>query len=81
MAATVSAGSGSLLRFVNLDYKKYSEFDVQAKPGDMEYTFTYKDNIDPETGVKLKFEIYGIRHTATGSEQKSATTTQTIIVK
>ena len=77
----VSAGSGSLLRFVNLDYKKYSEFDVQAKPGAMEYMFTYKDNIDPETGVKLKFEIYGIRHTATGSEQKSATTTQTIIVK
>ena len=78
---TVSAGSGSLLRFVNLDYKKYAEFDVQAKPGNMEYTFTYKDSVDPETGVKLKFEIYGIRHAANGKEQKSATSTQTIVLK
>ena len=78
---TVYAGSGSLLRFVNLDYKKYSEFDVQAKPGDMEYTFTYQDSIDPENGVRLKFEIYGVRYTAKGEEQKSATSTQTIVLK
>ena len=69
-----------MLRFVNMDYKKYSEFDVKAKPGNMEYTFTYKDAIDPETGVKLKFEIYGIRHAANGAEQKSATTTETIVL-
>lgn len=77
----VYAGSGSLLRFVNLDYKKYTEFDVQAKPGDMEYVFTYQDSIDPENGVRLKFEIYGIRHAADGKEQKSATSTQTIVLK
>ncbi len=77
----VYAGSGSLLRFINLDYKKYSEFDVQAKPGDMEYTFTYNGSIDPENGVKLKFEIYGVRHATNGKEQKSATTTQTIVLK
>ena len=78
---TVYAGSGSLLRFVNLDYNKYSEFDVQAKSGDMEYIFTYQDSIDPENGVRLKFEIYGVRHTANGEEQKSATTTQAIVLK
>ncbi len=78
---TVYAGSGSLLRFINLDYKKYSEFDVKANPGNMEYTFTYRDSIDPENGVRLKFEIYGVRHAANGKEQKSATTKQTIVLK
>lgn len=77
----VYAGSGSLLRYLNLDYNKYSEFDIKAIPGNMEYVFTYQDSIDPENGVKLKFEIYGIRHTANGEEQKSATTTQTIVLK
>lgn len=76
----VSAGSGSILRFIDLDYKKYTEFDIPAKKGDMEYSFIYKDDIDPNTGIKLKFEIYGVRHAADGSEQKSATTKQTIIV-
>lgn len=77
----VSAGSGSLLRFVNLDYKLYTEFDVPAKAGsmDMEYLFTYKEPI-PESGVRLKFEIYGVRRAANGAEQKSATTRQTIIL-
>ena len=78
---TVYVGSGSLLRFVNLDYKKYSEFDVQAKPGDMEYVFTYQGSIDPDNGVRLKFEIYGVCHATNGKEQKSATTTQTIVLK
>ena len=77
----VSAGSGSLLRFVNLDYKKYSEFDIEAQPGQMEYVFTYEDEIDPEAGVKLKFEVYGVRHAADGTEQKSAETAQTIVIK
>ncbi len=77
----VSVGSGSLLRFVNLDYKQYTEFDVQASPGDMEYTFTYEGSIEQESGIKLKFELYGIRYTADGTEQKTATTTQTIVVK
>ena len=77
----VSAGSGSWLRFVNMDYVKYDEFEVEAKSGDMEYLFTYEDAIDSEDGVKLKFEIYGIRYTADGKEQKSATTKQTIVLQ
>ena len=78
---TVYAGSGSLLRFVNLDYKKYKEFDVACKPGKMEYTFTYDENIDSKDGVKLKFEIYATRKTEKGAEQKSTTSKQTITVK
>lgn len=78
---TVSAGSGSVLRFVNLDYKKYTEFDVQAQPGSMEYVFSYDEIINPENGTKLKFEIYAVRHTADGAEQKSAASSQTIIMK
>jgi len=78
---TVYAGSGSLLRFVNLDYKKFKEFDIACKPGNMEYTFTYDQNIDPENGTKLKFEIFATRKTEKGAEQKSATSAQTIILK
>ncbi|MBR1456583.1 MAG: hypothetical protein IJ594_05430 [Oscillospiraceae bacterium] len=78
---TVYAGSGSLLRFVNLDYKKYKEFDVPAKAGNMDYTFRYDQNTDLETGVKLKIEIYGVRTAANGSEQRSSTSVQTILLK
>ena len=78
---TVSAGSGSLLRFVNMDYKKYKEFDVKANPGKMEYTFTYDQSIESEDGAKLKFEIYATRKTEKGEDQKSATSSQTIVVK
>lgn len=78
----VSTGdNASLLRFVDLDYSKYAEFDVSATEGDMEYIFTYDKDIDPENGVKMKFEVYGLRHTASGGEQKSATSTKTIVVK
>lgn len=75
---TVSVGDGSILRFVNLDFKEYAEFDVEATPGDMTYKYTYDQNSDSEGDTKLKFEIYGIRHAANGDEQKSATTSQTI---
>lgn len=78
---TVSVGSGSLLRFVNLDFKKYKEFDVPAKAGKMEYTFTYDQNIDSPEGVKLMFEIYATRKTAKGAEQKSATSKQMVLLK
>lgn len=78
----VSTGdNASLLRFVDLDYSKYTEFDVAAAEGDMEYIYTYDKDIDPENGVKMKFEIYGIRHTSAGGEQKSATSVKTIVVK
>ena len=75
---TVYSGSGSLLRYVNLDFNKYREFDVQAKDGDMEYIFTYGKDVVSENGVKLKFEIYGVKHAANGEEQKSAVSSQII---
>ena len=77
----VSVGTGSLLRFVKLDYKVYEEFIVDVEPGDMDYTYTYDQQVDPENGTNLKFEIYGIRYAADGSEQRSASTTQTITLK
>lgn len=78
---TVYVGSGSLLRFVNLDYKKFTEFDVPAKSGSMDYTFRYDQPVETEDGVKLKFEIYGVRHATNGAEQKSSTSAQTVILK
>jgi len=47
----------------------------------MPYTHTYDQPVDPENGVNLKFEIYGIRHAADGTEQKSASSEQTIVLK
>ncbi len=78
---TVSAGSGSLLRFVNLDYKVYEEFDLAATAGEMSHTYIYDLPIDPKNGTSLKFEMYGIRHAADGSEQKSASASKTITLK
>ena len=77
----VSVGSGSLLKYVNLDFKKYKEFDVPAKQGEMTYTYSYDQNVDSENGTKLQFEIYGSRKTAKGETQKSATSSQTIVLK
>lgn len=78
----ISTGdNSSLLRFVNLDYSKYTELDVDAAAGEMEYIFTYDEDIDTENGVKMKFEVYGVRHTSSGEEQKSATSAKTIVVK
>lgn len=79
---TVSEGdNASLLRLIDLDYSKYSEFDIDAVEGEMEYIFGYDKDIDPENGVKLRFEVYGSRHTASGVEQKTATSSKTIIMK
>ena len=73
--------NNSLLRFVDLDYSKYTEFDLATSEGDMEYIYEYDKDVDPVNGLKMKFEIYGIRHTESGAEQKSATSSQTIILK
>lgn len=78
----VSKGDNdSLLRFVSLDYSKYAEYDLAATPGAMEFIFTYNGEIDVEYGEKFKFEILGVRHTANGEEQKTASSTQTITLK
>ena len=77
----VYAGNNeSLLRFVDLDYSKYAEFELSAISEIMEYTFEYPEEINPENGAKLKFEVYGLRHTAAGEEQRSSSTTQTITI-
>ena len=47
----------------------------------MLYTYTYDQPVDPENGTNLKFEIYGIRHAADGTEQRSAASAQTIVLK
>ena len=79
---TVYTGnSESLLRFVDLDYSKYTEFDLPAENSEMTYIFINDKDYDQEAGLKLKFEIYSIRHAANGTEQKSATSSQTIIIK
>ena len=78
---TVYAGdSESLLRFVDLDYKEYAKIELPAATGEMEHVFVYKDEIDPAAGVKLKFEIYGVRHSASGEEQKTAVSVQTLTI-
>ena len=68
--------SDSLLRFVNLDFSKHAEMDVPASAGEMEATFIFDGEIDQEMGVKLKFEIYGIRHAQDGTEQQTALSSQ-----
>lgn len=73
--------NASLLRFVDLDFGKYAEFDVEAAEGDMEYIYTYDEPTDPENGIRLKFEIYGARSTTSGGEQHSAVSGKTIIIK
>lgn len=73
--------NASLLRFVDLDYSKYEEFDINANEGEMEYIFTYDKAIDIENGIKLKFEVYGLHYTVSGGEQKSATSTKTIVLQ
>jgi len=78
---TVYAGSGSALRFINLDYKKYQEFDVAAADGKMEHVFEYGDELVTDQGVRLRFEIYAVRHTAKGAEQKSSVTKQAIQIQ
>ncbi len=72
--------NNSLLRFVDMDFAKYAEFDVNASEGNMEYIYTYDKDIDPENGIKMKYEIYGIRHTESGAEKKSAVSSKTLVL-
>ena len=77
---TIYVGNGSLLRFVNLDYKKYSEIDIPAEANSTEYTFDVSEAAG-DAGIRLKFEVYGVRYTANGSPQQSAVSTQTVIIQ
>jgi len=78
----VYTGSGSaVLRLVNLGFSKYTEFDVDAVEGRMEYIFEYDQKTGPAGGAKLKFEIWGLRHTDAGEEQKSAVSSRIVVLK
>lgn len=79
---TVYTGdSGSLLRFVDGDYKKVSENDVDAVAGPMEFIYTFEGSADNDAAIRLKFELYGIHHTQSGDEQKSAVSSATIVLE
>ena len=71
----------SLLRFVNLDYAVYEEYDIPAENTEMEYVFKYDGEISEEVGERFRFEIYGVHHTSTGEEQKTALTRQLLTMK
>ena len=75
------AGSGSLLRYVNLDFKKYGEYDVSVSGDKVTYTFTYREDAVSDNGARFRFEIYGLRHDAGGAEQHSTSSKQTVVVK
>ena len=72
----VYAGSGSALRFINMDYKEYKTTDVPATAGQMEFDFEYGDELVTDNGVRLRFEINAVRHAADGTEQKSSISKQ-----
>lgn len=74
----VFVSNKSLLSKVSLDFKLLEEIDVPFKSGNMEYIYDFSKI---ESGAKLKFEIYGLRHTANGDDQKTETGSQTITVE
>lgn len=79
---SVFAGdNNSLLHFVDLDYKKLSEEDIISAAGPMEYLYTYDGTSDNDAAIRLKFELYGIRHTQSGDEQKSAVSSVTVVLE
>ena len=79
---TVSRGdSKSPLKYLNLDYKEYTEVDVEDFTDNAEYLFSYEDGTAIEPGTRLRFEIYGIRYTADGEEQKTTTTKINIVTE
>lgn len=74
----VFASNKSLLSKVSLDFKLLEEIDVPNKSGNMEYIYDFSEI---ESGAKLKFEIYGLRHATNGDDQKTETGSQTITVE
>ena len=79
--AVYSGDTESLLRFVNLDYSLYTEFDVPVTQDTMEFLFTYPEEIDPDVGERLRFVIYGVHYASDGTEQKTAATTQNLVIQ
>lgn len=71
----------SPLKYVNLDYKKYAEADVEDLKAGEEYQYTYLDEAGAEQGDRFKFEIYGVHMTSDGKEQKSSTSSKSIVIE
>ena len=78
---TVYAGSSSVLQVLKRDYKMLTDFDVPVAEGEMEYYYQYDGTEDSENGVKLKFEIYGVSVASDGAQKRSATSSQTIVLR
>ena len=75
---SIYAGSNSLLNKMSLDYKLVDEIDVPFSSGTMEYSYDYSGL---DKGTKLKFEIFAVRYTSAGEEQKSETGSMVITVE
>ncbi len=73
--------NNSLLRFVDMDFSKHAEFDIDTTGAEMIYLYTYDGDVDPENGLKMKFEIYGIHLATSGGEQKSSVSSKTLMIK
>ena len=70
---SVYAGdNASLLRFVDMDYSLCAEIDIENNTPQILFEYNYDEEIDPEKGVKLKFEVYGVRYAADGHEQRTS---------
>ena len=71
--------NSSLLRFVDQNYKKYTELDIPVSDASsMEYLLNFDENSGITPDSKFKVEVYGVRHTADGKEQRTAVTTSVI---
>lgn len=66
------------MRYVNLDYKKYTELDIEDFEDNVEFSLSFDDGSQFESGDRLRFEVYGISYTADGEEQKTSTTTVSV---
>lgn len=73
--------NASLLRYVNLDYTKYAEYDIPVDAETMDFVFAYEGEVDSVDGERLKFEVYGVRIAANGDEQRTAMTTKAFVIR
>lgn len=71
--------NSSLLRFVDQNYKKYTELEIPVSDApQMEYLLSFDEDSGITPDSRIKVEIYGVKHAANGEEQKTATTTSVI---
>ena len=83
---SVYAGDNeSLLRYIGMDYSLREEHDFPAATGEtkeMTWQFRLKaGETIPEDGLRLRFELYGIRRTENGAEQQTGVTKESLTIK